>query len=66
MPHVSSPPPSLPQLDSESHRSFREADQGENVLVPSDVSSHLDSERSHRTTFQNSRNLSWSMQPDVL
>ena len=63
---MTSPPPSLPELDSESHRSFREALQGENVLVPSDVSSHLDSDCSHRTTSQNSRNLSWSMPPDVL
>ena len=33
LPHVTSPPPSLPELDSESHRSFREALQGESVLV---------------------------------
>ena len=66
MPHVTLPPRSLPKLDFESHRSIREAHQGENVLVPSDVSSHLDSERSHRTTSQNSRNLIWSMPPDVL
>ena len=66
LPPVTSPPPSLPELDSESHRSIREAPQGENVLVPSDVSSHLDSDRSHRTTSQNSRNQSWSMPPDVL
>ena len=59
LPPVTSPPPSLPELDSESHRSIREAPQGENVLVPSDVSSHLDSDRSHRTTSQNSRNQSW-------
>ena len=50
LPPVTSPPPSLLELDSESHRSFREAPQGDNVLVPSDVSSHLDSDRSHRTT----------------
>ena len=66
LPLVTSPPPSLPELDSESHRSFREALQGENVLVPSDVSSHLDSDRSHRTTSQNSRNQRWPMPPDVL
>ena len=66
LPPVTSPPPSLPELDSESHRSIREAPQGENVLVPSDVSSHLDSGRSHRTTSQNSGNQSWSMPPDVL
>ena len=61
LPLVTSPPPSLPELDSESHRSFREAPQGENELVPSDISSHLDSGRSHRTTSQTSRNQSWSM-----
>ena len=66
LPPVTSPPPSLPELDSESHRSFREALQGENVLVPSDVSSHLDSYRSHHTTSQSPRNQCWSMQPDVL
>ena len=55
LPPVASPPPSLRELDSESHRSFREALQGENVLVPSDI-----------TTSQNSRNQSWSMPPDVL
>ena len=63
---MTSPLPSLPELDSESHRSFREALQGEIVLVPSDVSSHLDSDSSHRTTSQNSPNQSWSMAPDVL
>ena len=36
------------------------------MLVPSDVSSHLESDLSHRTTSQNSRNQSWSMPPDVL
>ena len=46
--------------------SLREALQGENVQVPSDVSSHLDSDRSHRTASQNFRNQSWSMPPDVL
>ena len=56
LPPVTCPPPSLPELDSESHCSFREALQGENVLVPSDISSHLDSDRSHRTTSQISRN----------
>ena len=66
LPPVTSPFPSLPELDSESHRSFREALQGENVLVPSDVSSHLEIDRSHRTTSQNSRNQSRSMPPDVL
>ena len=66
LPQVTPPPPSLPELDSESHHSFREAHQGENVLVPSDVSSHLDSDRSHRTASQNFRNQSWSMPPDVL
>ena len=59
-------PPSLPELDSETHHSLREALQGENVPVPSDVSSHLDSDRSHRTASQNSRYQSWSMPPDVL
>ena len=54
LPPVASPHPSLPELDSESHRSFREALQGENVLVPSDFSSHLVTDRSHRTTSQNS------------
>ena len=39
LPQVTSLPPSLPELDSESHHSLREALQGENVLVPSDVSS---------------------------
>ena len=63
---MTSPPPSLPELDSESRRSFREALQGENVLVPSDFSNHLDSDRSYRTTSQNSRNESWSMPPGVL
>ena len=48
LPPVTSPPPSIPELDSESHRSFREALQGENVLVPPDMSSHPDSERSAR------------------
>ena len=61
LPQVTSLPPSLPELDSESHRSFREALQGENVLVPSDVSSHPDSDRSHRTTSQSSRDQSWSV-----
>ena len=60
LPPVTSPPPSLPELDSESHRSFREELQGENVVVPSDISSHLDSDRSHRTTCQSSRSQSWS------
>ena len=63
---VTSPPPSIPELDSESHHSLREALQGENVQVPSDVSSRLDSDRSHRTVSQNFRNQSWSMPPDVL
>ena len=66
LPPVTSPSPSLPELDSESHRSFREALQGEYVPVPSDVSSHLDSDRSHRTVSQNFRDQSWSMPPDVL
>ena len=66
LPPVMSPPPSLPELDSEIPRSIREAPQDENVLVPSDGSSHLDSDRSHRTTSQNSRNQIWSMPPDVL
>ena len=66
IPQVTSPPPSLLQLDSESHHSLRAAPQGENVQVPSDVSSHLDSDRSHRTVSQNFRNQSWSMPPDVL
>ena len=65
LPQVTSPPPSLPELDSESHHSLREALQGENVQVPSDVSSHLDGDRSHRTASQNLRNQSWSMPPDV-
>ena len=65
-PPVTSPPPSLPELDSESHRSFREALQGENAPVPSDVSCHLDSDRSHRTTSQICRDQSWSMPPDVV
>ena len=65
-PQVTSLPPCLPELDSESHHSFREALQGENVLVPPDVSSHLDSDRSHQTASQNSRNQSWSMPPDAL
>ena len=63
---VTSPPPSLPELDSESHHSLREALQGEHVQVPSDVSCRLDSDRSHRTVSQNFRNQSWSMLPDVL
>ena len=50
---MTSPPPSLPELDSESHNSLREALQGEHVQVPSDVSSRLDSDRSHRTVSQN-------------
>ena len=66
LPQVISPLPSLPELDSESHHILREALQGENVQVPSDVSSHLDSDRSHRTVSQNFRNQSWSMPPDVL
>ena len=49
--------PTLPPF----HRNFREAHQGENVLVPSDVSRHLDSDRTHRTTSQNFRNQTWSM-----
>ena len=61
-----SPLPSLLELDSESNHSLREALQGENVLVPSDISTHLDSDRSHRTVSQNFRNQSWSMPPDVL
>ena len=36
------------------------------MQVPSDVSSRLDSDRSHRTVSQNFRNPSWSMPPDVL
>ena len=52
LPPVTSLSPSLPELDSESHRSFRDAFQGENVFVPSDVPSHLDSDRSHQTTCQ--------------
>ena len=56
LPQVISPPPSLPELDSESHHSLREALQGEKVQVPSDVSSHLDSDRSHQTASQNFRN----------
>ena len=66
LPFVTSPPPSLPELDSESYPSFREALHGENVLVPSDISSHPDSDRSHRITSQISRSHSWSMPPDVL
>ena len=66
LPQVTSPPPSLPELDSEGHHSFREALQGEHVQVPSDVSSHLDSDRSRRTASQNFRHQSWSMPPDVL
>ena len=66
LPQVTSPPPSLPELDSENHHSLREAPQGENVQVPSDVPGHLDSDRSHRTVSQNFRNQSWSMPPDVL
>ena len=66
MPPVTSPPPSLPKLDSESHHSLREALQGENVPIPSDVSSHLDGDDSHQTASQNFRNQSWSMPPDVL
>ena len=66
LPQVTSPSPSLPELDSESHHSLREALQGENVQVPSDVSSHLDSDRSHQTASQNFRNQSRSMPPDVL
>ena len=58
LPPVTSPPPSIPELDSESHRSFREALQGENVRVPSDISSHPDSDRSHRITSQISRSQS--------
>ena len=49
-----------------SHHSLREALQGENVPIPSDVSSHLDGDRSHQTASQNFRNQSWSMPPDVL
>ena len=56
LPQVISPPPSLPELDSESHPSLREALQGENVQVPSDVSSHPDSDRSRQTVSQNFRN----------
>ena len=48
---VTSPPPSLPELDSESHHSLREALQGEHVQVPSDVSSRPDSDCSHRTVL---------------
>ena len=48
---VSSPPPSLPELDSESHHSLREALQGEHVQVPSDVSSRPDSDCSLRTVL---------------
>ena len=66
LPQVTSSPRSPPELDSESHHSFREALQGEIVPVPSDVSRHLDSDRSHRTASQNFRNQSWSMPPDVL
>ena len=55
LPLVTSPPPSIPELDSEGHRSFREALQGENVFIPSHISSHLDSDRSHRITSQVSR-----------
>ena len=65
LPQVTSPPPSLPELDSESHHSLREALQGENVQVPSDVSSHLDGDGIHQTASQNFRNQSWSMPPDV-
>ena len=66
LPQVTSPAPSLPELDSESHHSFREALLGENVPVSSDVSSHLDSGRSHETASQIFRNQSWSMPPDVV
>ena len=48
---VTSPPSSLPELDSESHHSLREALQGEHVQVPSDVSSRPDSDCSHRTVL---------------
>ena len=48
---VTSPPPSLPELDSESHHSLREALQGEHMQVPSDVSSRPDSDYGHRTVL---------------
>ena len=57
LPLVTSPFPSLPEPSQFS---------SESVLVPSDVSSYLESDRSHQTTSQNSRNQSWSMPPDVL
>ena len=63
---MTSPPPSLRELDSESHHSLGEALQGENLPIPSDVSSHLDGGGSHQTASQNFRNQSWSMPPDVL
>ena len=66
LPPVTSPPPSLPELDSESHRSFREELQSENVLVPSDICTHLDSDRSRRTTSQNFRYQRWSLPLDIL
>ena len=52
LPQVTPPPP-LPELDSESRHSLREALQGENVPVLSDVSSNLDSDCSHQTASQN-------------
>ena len=66
LPRVTSPPPSLPDLDSENHHSLREALQGENVPIPSDVSCHPDSVGSHQTASQDFQNQSWSMPPDVL
>ena len=62
LPPVTSPPPSLPEIDSESQRSFPGAFQNESaaVPVPSDSPSHLDS------TSQGSRHQSWSMPQDVL
>ena len=62
VPLVTSRPPSLPELDSESHRSFGEALQSENVLFPSD----MDIDRRHRATSQSSRDQNRSMPPDVL
>ena len=67
LPPVTSLPPSLPEIDSESQRSFREALQNESATVPvrSDSHSHLDSDRSHHTT-QGSRHQSWSIPQGVL
>ena len=67
LPSLTSPPPSLLEIDSESQRSFREALQNESatVPVPSDSPSHLSCDRSHHTTSQGSRHQSWSLPQDV-